>query len=663
MAELDWPDDSNEMDEGAVAGAALIAVVGALGQRATKEMAADATGSLVVEAAKLLAGVLGFACEGFVPPLLRGRAIIRGVHCLAWKGLVPHALLGQWFDLPRLLGVFCGDPLRKGYDAAPQAARLEFLSALSRVASLEQLGPNRSGASGLVGPGFLGGGRALLRSAWGNVIDKFPEVRKLRALSAHIRQRCWEDARDRSRSRSRSRDRRKRAERKGSDEQTALPPDAVRFFVKGFGTIDDCLVQKHFARFGVLVECNVLRDKRTKRSRGMAFVTLQPEGTYRGVRNTRQMLKEWVLTNHHEVKGVVLEVSEAEEKTGEDDEQKREERVEERRRQRIEREQRGMVQEPIAERLVLSPWAKRWRREIWESLPKASQGPAALTDPKVQMLGRALWHEVSKHAIHTGDKDVLDALAFFRAEGFDTDVHTEPWVSIPLQDMLLLVGEGVVGITVEGIFAAEVPKDPVVPTGGSDLATMDSLASASVPTALASASPVIPPGPTRLVERGGSDHEKIFVGGLTPGTTLDMLTSYFSCYGTITDAVVMMDRVTGKPRGFGFVVFENVGIVDAVLHNHGKHRIDNKWVDVKRATPQAELPADVGSTPDVMIHAAVPPPRLESCKYGSDASGADASGPHAPRLFSEGSSIQRVAIAEFTLPKLFALPTSDDCAS
>lgn len=65
-----------------------------------------------------------------------------------------------------------------------------------------------------------------------------------------------------------------------------------------------------------------------------------------------------------------------------------------------------------------------------------------------------------------------------------------------------------------------------------------------------------------------------------------MLANYFSRYGRITDAVVMMDKTTGKPRGFGFVVFEHVSCVEAAIADYGKHAIDGKWVDVKRATPQ-----------------------------------------------------------------------------
>eukprot|EP00121_Abeoforma_whisleri_P011279 Awhi_evm1s10402 len=50
--------------------------------------------------------------------------------------------------------------------------------------------------------------------------------------------------------------------------------------------------------------------------------------------------------------------------------------------------------------------------------------------------------------------------------------------------------------------------------------------------------------------------KKIFVGGLALTTTEKMLKEYFGEYGTVTDAVLMYDQMTQRPRGFGFVSFE-----------------------------------------------------------------------------------------------------------
>ena len=51
--------------------------------------------------------------------------------------------------------------------------------------------------------------------------------------------------------------------------------------------------------------------------------------------------------------------------------------------------------------------------------------------------------------------------------------------------------------------------------------------------------------------------KKLFVGGLSRKTTNDGLRQAFEGFGNVTEATVIMDRVTGISRGFGFVTFAN----------------------------------------------------------------------------------------------------------
>jgi RNA recognition motif-containing protein len=86
---------------------------------------------------------------------------------------------------------------------------------------------------------------------------------------------------------------------------------------------------------------------------------------------------------------------------------------------------------------------------------------------------------------------------------------------------------------------------------------------------------------------------KIFVGGLPQDVSTEELRCYFSGYGTVADAVVMVDRRTNRSRGFGFVRFGN-GVQgnaasEAVLMDFAGHRLAGKWVEVKRATPASQL--------------------------------------------------------------------------
>jgi hypothetical protein len=61
----------------------------------------------------------------------------------------------------------------------------------------------------------------------------------------------------------------------------------------------------------------------------------------------------------------------------------------------------------------------------------------------------------------------------------------------------------------------------------------------------------------RAQRHAGSIPCRLFVGGLSWDTTVDDLREVFSKFGTVTDAVVMDDRSTGRSRGFGFVTFED----------------------------------------------------------------------------------------------------------
>ena len=59
---------------------------------------------------------------------------------------------------------------------------------------------------------------------------------------------------------------------------------------------------------------------------------------------------------------------------------------------------------------------------------------------------------------------------------------------------------------------------------------------------------------------------------------------YFSKWGIVKDAVVMIDKNTYASRGFGFVTFELESSVDKVLREG--HAIKGKYIECKRAEPK-----------------------------------------------------------------------------
>lgn len=60
----------------------------------------------------------------------------------------------------------------------------------------------------------------------------------------------------------------------------------------------------------------------------------------------------------------------------------------------------------------------------------------------------------------------------------------------------------------------------------------------------------------------------------------EILQSHFKKYGEIIDAVIMKDRSTGHPRGFGFVTFADPAVCDNVVLD--KHVIDGRTVSSGR---------------------------------------------------------------------------------
>eukprot|EP00434_Breviolum_minutum_P018716 symbB.v1.2.016516.t1/scaffold1256.1/size241426/4 len=557
----------------------------------TDQMLQDPEGAAFAEAARLLMAVLGFMCEGNCPPMLRGNVVTRAPFLPAWQGVVPHMVLREWFDgneTTSLLHFYGSQTLRKAFEASDRPKQGHFVTLLSRSAVVESQRP---------------GNRQMLRGSWQKVFETFPELMLFRQLVCHLRKRAWEDVRDRSRSRPRVFQ---------EDSLRDFPrgifnkEEGTRFILKNAGQITEEQIIEYFQHFGRVVSCNVLKDKRTKKSRGVAFCSLRAEGFYEGQPITEESMKAWVLHETHIVGHMKLEITEAEVKQEKEDDEdkKREERVEERRRARIEKEQRQLrtlggaatLQEKGEEKLVPSHWLRRWRQQLWESLPKGN--PVVWAEPIVSQLCSSIWSEVAEHGLRTGDRQVQEAFGMFQ----DTTQEGR-WSYIPGAELLLTIGEGLVGITALGLFVWPSWQDPVPPRTAQELTSLTKPTFAPLPGAYPMnpmAPGMIPMGPGHIngpmgvmqpTMSGmgmpkGSDREKIFVGGLPHHCTLEMLGNYFSKYGRITDAVVMMDKLTGKPRGFGFVVFEHVSCVEAAIADYGKHAIDGKWVDVKRATPQ-----------------------------------------------------------------------------
>ncbi|KAI8059754.1 hypothetical protein BDF21DRAFT_141113 [Thamnidium elegans] len=92
--------------------------------------------------------------------------------------------------------------------------------------------------------------------------------------------------------------------------------------------------------------------------------------------------------------------------------------------------------------------------------------------------------------------------------------------------------------------------------------------------------------PKRAIPRDEQDKtEKIFVGGISPEVNEEEFKEFFTQFGTVIDATLMMERDTGRPRGFGFVTFESSNGVEEALKNPNLS-IKDKTIEVKKAMPK-----------------------------------------------------------------------------
>lgn len=80
-----------------------------------------------------------------------------------------------------------------------------------------------------------------------------------------------------------------------------------------------------------------------------------------------------------------------------------------------------------------------------------------------------------------------------------------------------------------------------------------------------------------------NDSNKIFVGGLSWDTDDTSLKNAFAAFGTVAEAKVITDRMTGRSRGFGFVTFDSGDAVSEALTFDGQ-MLDGRTVRVDRAT-------------------------------------------------------------------------------
>jgi cold-inducible RNA-binding protein len=87
---------------------------------------------------------------------------------------------------------------------------------------------------------------------------------------------------------------------------------------------------------------------------------------------------------------------------------------------------------------------------------------------------------------------------------------------------------------------------------------------------------------------------KLFVGNLSFDTTENDLQDAFAAHGTVTETNMMMDRATGRPRGFGFVTMSSPEEAEKAIQALNGAQLGGRALTVNIARPREDRPPGGG---------------------------------------------------------------------
>lgn len=386
--------------------AALQMLVGTMGGQATPQMLERPQEALFAEATRMLLAVCGVVGEGDAN--VGGGAVGRAMAAFARSGIYYtcqiQSLLAEWFEKTQLLELYASFPMRTAYDCAPKRCRAQFLCLLNRAAIVEAKRFND-----------------CVRGSWPAIMQTFPELGLWRDLREHIRSRVWDSAGEpeppprqkKSRSRKRSRSRRKRSRSRSRSEgrrRRRADEDEAKDRQQRDRMRD--------IEFAANRQKDIAWDGRwtTSDDPGHNFQQDQGKEKVRSI-DRRQAIETNLKTGHRACR-----------------------------------------------------WGRKWRSAITAILPSGNESAAPLNDTEVRKLGSLLWKDICKWAQGSECERVL---GLFKADhqtaktfgwdlkgadqsaprGMEPGTPPADWSFVPVSDLLLVVGEGLVGITSEGLYA------------------------------------------------------------------------------------------------------------------------------------------------------------------------------------------------------------------
>ena len=88
--------------------------------------------------------------------------------------------------------------------------------------------------------------------------------------------------------------------------------------------------------------------------------------------------------------------------------------------------------------------------------------------------------------------------------------------------------------------------------------------------------------------------KKLYVGNLPYTVTDIQLEQMFAAHGKVQSAQVIMDRETGRSKGFGFVEMENDQESQAAIDAVNGHEVEGRTLTVNEARPKERVGAGRG---------------------------------------------------------------------
>ena len=85
--------------------------------------------------------------------------------------------------------------------------------------------------------------------------------------------------------------------------------------------------------------------------------------------------------------------------------------------------------------------------------------------------------------------------------------------------------------------------------------------------------------------------KRLYVGNMSYDTTEEGLKEFFSQVGTVESATVLIDRMTNRPRGFGFVEMSTDEEAMKAVETLNEKELDGRKLVVNEARPQGDKPA------------------------------------------------------------------------